>query len=71
MDPTPEDRIDMIKYFGKHIDPQDWQHIKEMLEDNASQTIKFDILYWSDKNKRGYLIRAPKKNNKMPISIIW
>ena len=71
MEPTPEDRIEMIKYFGKHIALKDWQHIKEMLEDNASQTINFDILYWSDKNKRGYLIRAPKKNNKMPISIIW
>ena len=66
MEPTPEDRIEMIKYFGKQIDPHDWQHIKEMLEDNTSQTIKFDILDWSDKDKRGYLIRAPKKNSKIP-----
>ena len=49
MDPTPEDRIEMMEYFGKIIDPHDWQHIKEMLEDNASHTIKFDILYWSEK----------------------
>ena len=71
MDPTPEDRIEMIKYFGKQIDPHDWQHLKAIIEDYGTSTIKRDIIFWSDKNKRFYFVRAPQKNNQIPLSIIW
>ena len=71
-DLTTEDRINMNKYFGKQIDPQDWQQLRVIIEDyQSSSTTKRDILYWSDKNKRFYFIRAPQKNNKIPLSIIW
>ena len=71
-DLTPEDRINMNEYFGKQIDPQDWQQLRVIIEDyQSSSTTKRDILYWSDKNKRFYFIRAPRKNNKIPLSIIW
>ena len=68
---TPEDRTKMNNYFGEEIDPHDWQHLKAIIEDNqSSSTTKRDILYWSDKNQRFYFIRAPQKNNKIPLSII-
>ena len=71
-DLTPEDRINMNEYFGKQIDPQDWQRLRVVIEDYQSpSTTKRDILYWSDKNKIFYFIRAPRKNNKIPLSIIW
>ena len=71
-DLTPEDRINMNEYFGKQIDPQDWQQLRVTIEDyQSSSTTKRDILYWSDKNKIFYFIRAPRKNNKIPLSIIW
>ena len=71
-DITPEDRTNMNNYFGKEIDPHDWQHLKDIIEDyQSSSTTKRCILYWSDKIKRFYFIRAPQKNNKIPLSIIW
>jgi hypothetical protein len=69
---TPEDRTNMNNYFGKRIDPHDWQHLKAIMEDNqSSSTTKRDILTGRNKNKRFYFIRAPQKNNKIPLSIIW
>jgi hypothetical protein len=40
----------------------DWKNIKEMIQTNKDQPVKFDLLYWSDKNRKGYLIKT-KRND--------
>ena len=68
---APEDTTNMNNYVGSERDPKDWHHLQAIIEDYRTSTIKRDILYWSDKKKRFHFIRAPQKNNKIPLSIIW
>ena len=61
---TLRDKKEMIDSLGYEVDSEDWTHIKEMLEQIRTDKPKYDILYWSDKNKCGYIIRANKNNLK-------
>ena len=57
---TKKDKAEMMHYLGFEVDDRDWTSIKEMIEQVRMDKPKYDILYWSDKNKQGYIIRSNK-----------
>ena len=57
---TKNDKAEMLSYLGFEVDEHDWTSIKELLEQVRKDKPKYDILYWSDKSKRGYIVRANK-----------
>jgi hypothetical protein len=57
---TKKDKAEMLHYLGFEVDEHDWKSIKEMIDQVKSDKPKYDILYWSNKNKQGYIVRANK-----------
>ena len=57
-----EEKAEMLSYLGFEVDEHDWTSIKGLLEQLRKEKPKYDILYWSDKSKRGYIVRAIKIN---------
>ena len=60
---TKKDKAEMLDYLGFEVDEHDWKSIKEMIDQVKSDKPKYDILYWSNKNKQGYIVRANKIRN--------
>ena len=62
----------IANYFGnyiimdnndkKEIVVEDWENIKEILEEVRTGKTKYDVLYWSEKSDRGYIVRTNKNN---------
>jgi hypothetical protein len=55
-----DEKKQMMDYLGFEVDAEDWQNIKEMIEQIRTDKIKYDILYWSNKHNRGYIVRTNK-----------
>ena len=55
-----DEKQQITDYLGFEVDAEDWKNIKEMIEQIRTDKIKYDILYWSDKRNRGYIVRTNK-----------
>ena len=55
---TRKDKNDTLRYIGFEVDEQDWMSIKEMIDQVKTDKPKYDILFWSDRNKCAYIIRT-------------
>ena len=57
-----DEKKQMMDYLGFEVDAEDWVKIKEIIEEIRTDRIKYDILYYSEKNKQSFLIRSNKNN---------
>jgi hypothetical protein len=46
---------------NKEVVSEDWKRIKEILEEIKASKTQYDVLYWSEKTDRGYIVRTNKK----------
>ena len=57
-----DERKQMMDYLGFEVDAEDWKKIKEIIEEIRTDKIKYDILYYSERNKQSFIIRSNKNN---------
>ena len=57
-----DEKKQMVDYLGSEVDAEDWKKIKEIIEEIRADKIKYDILYYSERNKQSFIIRSNKNN---------